>query len=210
MKLFAFDLGSKVGWAFGDSDAHPPRIGVERVKRKGSSESPEIGAGYFARWLVAFMREHGRPDVYIVEQYMNPAASHNEGATVAQIMLHGALNAVAGLYRIPVYPVAVATVRVHFCGRAYAVKWPRGHHRTDAEKKEAKRATKRMVEERAKQLGYLPRSYQVGVSDDRNEADAAALFDWGVAHVARQQSLLKSLGEKSVEKSHRVSAAVDG
>jgi hypothetical protein len=123
---------------------------------------------------------------------MQPTASMSQDATIAQLMLHGALHGLAGLKRIKVYPVAAATARKHFCGKAFAIPSVRGHKRTPKEKTEARRATKRMVEERAKQLGYLPRDYQVGASDDRDEADAACVYDWAVAYVARETELWRN------------------
>lgn len=178
MLILALDLGGKTGWCLGDSQSTTPLIGVEKLP-----ETPEGGCGHLARFLRTLIRDHGKPDHIAVEQFMRPAASMNETATVKQLLLHGALHGVAGIAGIPVTAVAVATLRLHFVGRATAFP-PRKRGqppRTTREKAAARAANKQMVLDRAKLLGYLPRH-----STDTDAADAAAVFDWAKAHLARQ------------------------
>jgi len=118
LKILALDLSRNVGWALGNSDAHPPELGCFNV-RKGN-ESAELAAGIFGRWLRDVLRDTP-PDIIAVEDYMQPTASRSQDATIAQLMLHGALHGLAGLKRIKVYPVAAATARKHFCGKAFAM-----------------------------------------------------------------------------------------
>ena len=177
MLLLCLDLSRRCGVAYGDT-ADKPIV-----------ETWDLGSGYdggkhYAGTLGYRLRDHfrnlPRPDRVVVEEYMPPAASGSGAATESQILLHGALHGVCGIYRLPVTAVRVAEARKHFCGRATAL--PRGKGtRTPKEKAEARKANKAMVLERAKLLGYLPADCK---SDD--QADAAALWEWALGNLAKK------------------------
>lgn len=178
MLLLCLDLARRTGVTYGDSAASAkPR--VETWDLCAGRDGPAHFAGTLGYKLRAFMRDNPRPERIVVEELMRPAASKNENATVSQLMLHGAVHAIGGIYRIPVTSVLVNTVRKHFCGRVSALPPKRG--RSPREKADAKRQTKLMVLDRAKLLGYLPD----GCTDD-NQADSVALFEWAIGNVARE------------------------
>lgn len=177
MILCCLDLARRTGIAYGDS-AEMPR--VETWDLGAGRDGPAHYAGTLGYKLRTFLRENPHPDRFVIEEYMPPAASKNQTATISQMMLHGAVHAIGGIYRIPVTSVLVATVRKSFCGRTTAM--PRGKGKaTPREKAEMRKANKLMVLDRAKLLGYLP----THCTDD-NQADACALFDWAKMNVAHE------------------------
>lgn len=153
---------------------------VEAVTLRGTKD----GAIVQARNLGCFLRDRfalDKPDMIVVESAMNPAASKSADATIAQLLCHGALHALAGCYGIEVRTVAASTARSHFCGQASAAP-RRTQRRTQKQARDDREATNRMVVKRAILLGYLPHG-----SDDWDKASAAALYDHASAHFARVQ-----------------------
>lgn len=173
MIIQAFDLSDVTGWCFGPAGSLMPESGSMRL-RKPTTEPPEIAAGRLADWF--YMRCHDRctrPELVVVEAAMEIAASRNASATKAQLLLHGALHGVCGIFGIRVESVAVATIRKGVCGQAFAAIPVRGRRRTFREAAAGRAATKEMVLSRVILLGYLP----AGCTDD-NRADAVAAWIW--------------------------------
>lgn len=193
MKIEAYDLSSVVGYCFGIS-GQIPSSGSRRVRK--APEPHEIGAGrlgerLFARWS----DPSKRPDIVVVERMREIAAamspdvidstgkmrfSGNADALKSQVLLHGALQAVAGIFKIPVFDPTAATVRIYLCGQSSATKVKRGVKRTAKEKAAARNQTKQMVIDRLVLLGYLPPG-----CDDDNRADATAVWFWADGNLAR-------------------------
>jgi Holliday junction resolvasome RuvABC endonuclease subunit len=179
MKILALDIARKTGFCVGIAGAGNPRIWSESLAKKG--EGYEDACGRLARTLRDWVRIEN-PDMLVIESWLHPLAQPSGDAAITQLHLHGVARAIAACKDIPIRMPTPAEVRVHFCGKASAVKRTKGP-KTAAEKAEARKATKAMVINRAILLGYLPRD-----SKDNDAADAAALWDYACAHYARVQN----------------------
>jgi hypothetical protein len=178
MMVWALDLGKRTGVAAGDPENGLPR--VEAVTLRGTKDVVHVQA----RNLACFLRDRwslGKPDLIIVESALNPAASKSADATISQLLCHGAIHAMAGVYGVRVETVAPATARKHFCGRATAAP-RRKAPRTSQQAREDREATNNMVLRRAISLRYLPHGCA-----DWDKASAAALWDWAVAKYTQDQ-----------------------
>ena len=195
MHIDAFDLADVMGWAHGRS-GEIPESGSMRLRKR--PEVSEVGAQRLGKWLFERWSQPAlRPDIVIVERAQEiaatfqrnvrsedgaPAFSGSADAVRSQILYHGALHAVAGLFDIEVYAPTAATVRKHLCGAASAAP-PRKRGsplRTSEEKRRDREATKRMVLDRLVMMRYLPRD-----CTDTDRADAVAVWAWGDGSVAR-------------------------
>lgn len=178
MRILALDLATCTGFAFGEAGAVPDS-GSVRLARPGVDHhqaSRALGTWVRKRF---FTFKPSFPDLIIAEQFLDPSAQLHGAVVVTQLLLHGALDAVAACYGVEVRRHAASSIRKHFCGQAFAL--PRSkQQRTPKEKAEARKATKAMVLSRCHMLGYFPRS----VTDD-NRADACATFDFAAATIAR-------------------------
>jgi hypothetical protein len=175
MLIMAFDIASnKTGFACGRAGSKP-RVQTWLLRKR--EESVENAAVNFGRTL-RDMFQFERPDLVVVENFLNPVVQRSADAAISSIGLHFALVATAGLWGIRVEKVSVDTVRKHFCGRSSAMPRTRGE-KTARQKAEARQATKDMVLKRAKLLGYLPHD-----CFDDNKADACAIFDFACASYA--------------------------
>lgn len=178
MRILALDLGKRMGVAYGDSMllGHPGSLFVDAVLIHGTNA--EFRARNFGVWLNSMLR--GYPsDLIVTEAPMNPAASRSADATIGQLYLHGALQAVTANLDVDVETAPVMAVRKHFCGQATAAP-RRTQKRTMAQANADRRAINMMVLHRAILLGYLP-----GDSLDWDCANACALFDFACAKFAR-------------------------
>ena len=176
MRILALDLGRRMGVADGDSallDKGAPNVAA--VTLRGASAEKRVG--YLADWLDK-RASLSRPDLIITESPMNPAASKSDNATIDQLGYYFCLHTLAALFEIKVEAVPVMAVRRHFCGVACAPP-VRGHKRTQAEARMARKFINDAVLKRAILLGYLPEG-----STDWDQANACALWDYGCAKFA--------------------------
>ncbi len=176
MRLMTLDLASRSGVAYGDSDSAPT---IEAVRLRGKAETPDVQA----RNLGCYLRDRftlGLPDLIVVENYLNPAASKSADATIGALVTHGALCAIAGCYGVRVESVPAATVRRHFIGVSTLAP-SRKQPRTAKQMREDRQRINDAVTKRAILLGYLPAG-----SNDWDRASAAALWDYAVSHFCRR------------------------
>ena len=175
MKLIALDLGNRCGFACGNAGSKP-RIESWVVKRKGEPVQVAV------RNLACTLRDNiqfENPDIIITENWLDPSVQPSSDVVITQMLLHGAVEALAGVFGIRTERPTSAQFRKHFCGQASAA--PRRQvRRTEKQKREDREATNMMVVKRAILLGYLPHG-----SADWDKASAAGLFDYGSAHYAR-------------------------
>jgi hypothetical protein len=171
MKILSLDIAEfRIGWAAGESGSKP-ECGLYKLRRK--EERIKDAVIRFAEWIDNMINDH-RPFLVFAEDYLPAGAM--KGRTTADvrdgaILLNGALRAVCGLNGVEVRCIGPATIRKHFCGRAYG----------DPVGTESSRdATKRMVIERAQMLGYIPKD-----CFDSDIGDAVAGFDFASSHYAR-------------------------
>jgi hypothetical protein len=172
MKILSLDVAEfRTGWAAGESGSKPV-YGSAKIRQKG--ERTEEAVARFAEWLDTMINDH-RPRLVFAEDYLPAGAM--KGFTTSDvrdgaILLAGAMRATCALQGdVEVRTIAPATIRKHFCGRAYGE--PIG-------KESSRDATKRMVVERAQMLGYIPKD-----CFDHDVADAIAGFDFASSHYAR-------------------------
>lgn len=155
-KVLALDLATTFGWAYGGLDSGLDRSGSARLR----GDHIEERAADFMGWMIGFFRENPVHDC-IWEAPI--AASHLAGQTrveTTQILfslptIAGAICLKSGLRMDRMSAVRPDAVRKHFTGRA---KWG------------SRKAAKRAVIDRCRQLGHRPL--------DDNEADAIAIFDY--------------------------------
>lgn len=179
MKLLALDAATRTGWALGAPDAMPA-ISAWRLK----GETPHDKA----RLLAAHLRDLcmlGDISRIAVEDAMRPEAYLSDDVTVLTFLLHGAIDAVAGCYDIPVVRTPAQTIRKHFCGRATANAPRRAGSppKTKRQRQIDREETKKMVWNRAVALGYFSR----GDVPDFDCSDAVAVFDHAVATFCKVQ-----------------------
>lgn len=156
----ALDLATVTGYAIGRAGSIP-RSGSVRLRY------PDQERGVAPFNLMAFLRDRfvlEKPDLIAVEDMMGAPAIKSADAAVAQIMLHGVIEAMARINAIRLDRVHRATLLKHFIGRGRT-----GERAT----------TKRAVIEQAKLLGYVPADCR-----DDNRCDAVAVWDWASAKVA--------------------------
>ena len=178
MRILSLDLALVSGFAIGNA-GEIPRSGSIRLARPGSDHHAAARALGCALRDQFFKIASERPNFIIAEQFIDPSAQLSAAVVVTQLLLHGAVDAIAAAYGVEVRRVPAATIRKHFCGKSFAL--PRSKSaRTPKEKAEARKATKAMIVNRCHVLGYFPRS----VTDD-NRADACAGFDWASMNIAR-------------------------
>jgi hypothetical protein len=176
-KLLALDCATKTGWALGEPEVMPA---VSSWRLKGETPHDK------ARRLAAHLRDLcmiGDISKIAVEDAMRPEAYLSDDVTVLTFLLHGAVDAVAGCYDIPVFRAPAQTIRKHFCGRASANPPRRAGSpaKTPRQRQIDREETKKMVWARAVALGYFSR----GEVPDYDKSDAVAVFDWAAHNVAR-------------------------
>jgi hypothetical protein len=159
----ALDPATVTGFAYGEAGAIP-KSGSVRLKRP--NQGPEVAAFN----MLAFLRDRfvlDRPDLCVIEHYMNPAAQKSADAVILQIMVFGVIVAMCKANNVRIETPHAATIRKHFCGAARAG---------------ARADTKRMVIRRAVMLGYVPKD-----CTDDNRCDAVAAWSWAECAFARIQ-----------------------
>lgn len=163
MRIMALDIATTTGVAIGEAGAIPDSFSV-RLKRP----SDEVRVAPFN--LLSFLRDRWtleRPDLLVIEHFLNPVAQKSADAVILQLMCFGVAVAMAQSYQVRIEVPHASTVRKHFLGRANFGE--RGE-------------TKRQVLLRAKALKYIPADCK-----DDNRADACALFDFASFTYARVQ-----------------------
>ena len=165
MIILSLDLSAKsTGYAYGPAGAAPKSSSRSFA---GAAGEHGLAAGRFASWLWEVIAMRGaRPDHIVVEAPLPLVASRSDSASESQLMMHGALHAIAGVQNIPVTSVGVRTVRKHVTGSGNAQKDP----------------TCRMLIT----MGYLPKGCA-----DLDRSDAVAVFVWAESHVARKVGALE-------------------
>lgn len=179
MKIIALDPAARCGWAAGEAGAFPS-IGVWALRKKHQTSEDA------ARNLACYLRDLiivENPDLIAVEDFLNPEAQPSADAAIMALRLHGAIDALAGVYGIAVRRTAPAQIRKHFCGQSTAVPArKRGQAALSAKQKAENRLkTKQMVFYRAMNIGYFER----GAPFDADKGDVAAVFDHAAATFAR-------------------------
>jgi hypothetical protein len=194
VKLISLDLGNRTGFGCGDAGAKP-RLESWVLKRPG--ESVDVACRNFACTLRDNIQVEN-PDIIVAENWLHPSVQPSADTVITQMELHGALNAIAGVYGIRVARPTSAQFRKHFCGQSSAAApRARGVKRSAKQQAADREATNRMVVKRAIMLGYLPHG-----SNDWDKASAAGLFDFAVATYARvPPKMLVMFGEQPSEAS---------
>lgn len=132
MKILAFDIATKTGWAVGDvSSLAPCEHGTHSIAVAGDP----YGKKYlrFHNWILRTLKNH-RPDMIVYEKVRNHKgieAGHVYGGLQAQIL------AASHAFSINAQGVGVGEVKKHFTGKG--------------------NATKEMMIEEAIRRGYRPR-----------------------------------------------------
>lgn len=191
MRILALDLAASCGWATGIA-GETPRASVWRLRKKGQdTETAARNLGVFLRDL--FVLE--TPDLIAAEDFMSLAAQLSAASGEMALRLHGALDAVAGAYGIPVRRTGAATIRCHFIGQSTALPARKRNEppRTAKQKADAREATKRMVFKRAQALGYIER----GAAENFDMSDALAVWDYAAATFARASRPLVMFGSEA-------------
>jgi hypothetical protein len=161
MLIMALDIATYCGFAIGRA-GQIPASGTVRLKKLGD---PAHVAAFNMRCFLRDRVALERPDLVVIEDYLNPNFQKGAAAVVLSIGCHFVARAECMARSIRCETVAPASVRKHFCGAANAGE---------------RSATKRMVVQRARALGYVPKD-----CTDDNRCDAVALWDYAVAHFAR-------------------------
>jgi hypothetical protein len=160
--IYALDLATRTGWAFGPAGV-PPASGSVVLKK-----TSEHRAVAFSN-LIAFLNEaftQERPSLVVKESMFTLQANATaNGGSEVNIRMHAGLHAIVegmcGRFGINWEEVGATTHRKHFTGRGV---W--------ADREEGKRET--VI--RAHLLGLMPKD-----NVDDNRADAISVHDWACA-----------------------------
>jgi Holliday junction resolvasome RuvABC endonuclease subunit len=158
MRVAAFDLSSKTGWAVWDGISKQPTLGTKEIV--GWQYDAGTRLELYRKWLGAFIGAH-RPQMIVIEGWF--IAPHLDGATIgAQI----------GLCQFTQWAFKAAGVPCHL---VTAGQWRKHWHGTAAGKGEWH---KRKACEIATRLGWT--------YSDHNAAEAAGLLDYAICHIAKE------------------------
>lgn len=185
----ALDLAACSGYCVGVA-GEMPRVGTWRLRKRGqTSEDAARNLGCLLRDMFVL----DLPDIIFAEDFMSLAAQLSAESGEMALRLHGALDAVAGAYGIPVRRTAAATIRVHFIGKATAhpARKQGEPPRTARQKAQMREDTKRLVWKRAVQLGYVER----GAVEQFDISDAIAVWDHGTATFCKVQRRFEMFSE---------------
>lgn len=161
MIILAIDPGTRTGIAIGDSRANPDSFAI--LLAAPITGAPEDRAATLAARLIELIREH-KPELIAIEAFLPPHKQLAMAPAVISLMLHGAVAAISGLYKIPLISIAPATWRKHFLGKS-----PKGRFEI-----------KSAVIDRAHLIGYLPKDV---IDSDR--AEALGIWDYAAAKYGR-------------------------
>jgi hypothetical protein len=181
MMIIALDLARRTGIAKGEIGQIPMSFVAELKK---SEEDVLIATTELARLLDSMLQTS--PGMIVAEEPLPPPAHKDHKSIILQYRLHGVVDAVAAIHNVRVYRVSADKVRQHFCGRTSALPRARGPQ-TRAQQDRTREATKQMVIRQAITLGYLPAG-----TEDSDQADACAIFDWFSAEMKRQAVLRRA------------------
>jgi len=182
MNILALDLAeSWVGWCKGPCGTTPPARSY-RIKNKG--EPTEAAIERLGRSLHNLLSAE-RFDLICAEGLLPAGASKGRFSRDGQVVLHAVVRTVALIHGVSYRAPDMRTIRKHFCGRISAAPVrPRGYKRTPKEIEADREATKLMIIERARLLGYIAKD-----CEDDNAADAAAAWDFACAHWSQESKL---------------------
>jgi hypothetical protein len=161
MLMLALDTATVTGFAIGKPGSIP-RSGSVRLKKPSE---PRDVAPFNAYCFLRDMWTLEKPDLVVVEHFMNPAAQKSADAIILQIEVYGVVVALCRAYGIRYEAPQRMTVVKHFLGQ---------------QPRQEREALKAKIVSRAILLGYMPRDCR-----DQNRADACALWDYGSAHHCR-------------------------
>lgn len=175
MRIMALDLAARAGFCCGNAGSKP-RVEAWILRRDGQT----IHAA--CRNLACTLRDNiqlENPDLIVTEHWLALQQSRSAAAAIGQLLMHGVVDALAGIFDIKVERPETSTFRTHFCGQASAAPRRKGP-RTNKQRAEDSHATNMMVVKRAILMGYLPHG-----STDFDKASAAAMWDWACSTYAR-------------------------
>lgn len=161
MKILAIDPAINLGWASGDGRS-VPASGTVRLVEPGY-EREDLPAS--AASLVRSQIREFKPDIIVIEAYMNARAQPAQAVIETSLLIHGAICGIVGIYKIPFAITYPQEWRKSFCGKANAGD---------------RKATKAMSLDRAKQLGWLHENCR-----DDNRADALGIWTWAQSTYAK-------------------------
>ena len=188
MRILAIDIGARAGIAIGDSDDPPPYVEAWQIRGKG--EPHERGAANLACALDDILSRKP-PELIAVEQYLSPVVQRSADVVTSHLLCHGAVEALAALYKIRIVRPSVNDIRRHFIGQA-TVRPRQKTQRSNRQRHDDRTELNDMVVQRAILLGYLSRD-----CDDWDKAAACAVWDYAAARYAKKTpSALMMFGER--------------
>lgn len=165
MDILSLDTARVTGFARGVS-GQKPFYGSVMLRKSG--EPNGLAPGALGRWLRDHVREHGKPDLLVVEKWMSPKAQKSVSIIEDSLRLNGACHAIAGVYGIEIVEPYPSTVRAQVCGKANAGD---------------RASTKLLVINSLIARGLVPRGFK-----DDDAADSLAGWVWAEANFARRDS----------------------
>lgn len=163
--ILSLDTARRTGWARGRA-GQPLIYGTWELRKRG--EPNGLALGELGRRLVKHVREHGKPDLMVIELFMPSGAQKSEDQVNDSRRLNGAANAIAGVYGIEVVEPRVQTVRAQVCGASGAGGREQG---------------KQMVIDNLILRGLVPKDFK-----DADAADAICGLIYAEANFARRDS----------------------
>ncbi len=162
MKILALDVATKTGVCVGVPGANRPRawtvdLGKSPIQRKLSN----------ALVMTQGLITAHKPDLIVIEA---PIGGQKVNASLIKMV--GCIEGCAFNRGVKTHSVSLATVRKRFLGKAFTKRdFP---HLSE---KDARVAVKRLVVDRCRLIGWEP--------ENDDEADAMALWDWGMAEMVK-------------------------
>jgi Holliday junction resolvasome RuvABC endonuclease subunit len=166
--VLALDIATKLGFARGCVGDPIPVCGSVRFGKAGASQLAICG--HALEWAIDILKPP-LPDIVAIEALLPPHVTKGKSNVDHDLLaqLHGVILGVCflrGVYKVHKHPVI--SIRAHFIDL----------------KSCAKGQAKRMVQDKCRQLGWVPEG-----TDDDDAADAAALWSFQAGLIDPEQAI---------------------
>lgn len=114
MQMLALDLATKLGWAYGDTEAGEPVSGSFQLPKSGVELGPFLAA--YGQWLQPMVQKHGI-EIIVMEEPIMPNGMTQMATLLKLYNLIGTTERGAYAWAVPVRQVPASTWKKYFCGK---------------------------------------------------------------------------------------------
>lgn len=114
MQLLSLDLATKLGWAYGNTEAGDPVSGSFQLPKTGNELGPFLAA--YGRWLQPMVQNHGI-ELIVMEEPIMPNGMTQMATLLKLYNLVGTTERGAYHWGVPVRQVPAGSWKKAFCGK---------------------------------------------------------------------------------------------